>query len=85
MATLPGRRICVGGHHSGVSEVPVQSLLAQHCDKRGQQRHQKTRVQKVQGCDDLCRGTTPDWRGSCRVFVWGNGSVEAEEDRSEVG
>ena len=34
----------------------VRPLLAQHRDKRGQQRHQQGRIQKVQGCDDLCGG-----------------------------
>ena len=65
-------------------EVPAQPLLAQHRDKCGQQRHEQTCIQKVRGCDDFCGGAIPH-RGSSGVFVRNNGSVEAEEDRSEVG
>ena len=67
-----------------MSDVSVQPLLTQHCDKRGQERHQKTRVQEVGGRDNLWRGTTPR-RGTRGDFIWRDGSVEAEENRSEVG
>ena len=65
-------------------KVSVQPLLAQHRDECGQQRHQQARVQEVGGCDDFLGRSTPD-RGSGGILVRGNGSVEVEEDRSEVG
>ena len=64
-------------------DVSVQPLLAQHRDKRGQQRHQQTCIQEVRGRDDLLGWATPR-RRSGGVFVGSNGSVEAEENRSEV-
>ena len=67
-----------------MSEGPVQPLLAQHCDKRGQQRHQKACVQEIRGRDNLCRGAIPRWR-TRRDFVWSNGSVEVEENGPKVG
>ena len=67
---------------ASVSEVATQPLFAQHPDKCGQQRYQKTRVKKVYGCDDLGGGTIPHWEDN--VLARGKGSVEGKENRSEV-
>ena len=69
---------------TGVPKISVQPLFAQHRDKRSQQRPQQACVHEVRGCNDLLGRTTPHWR-SGGIFVGRDGSVEAEEDRSEVG
>ena len=71
---------------TGVPEVSIQPLFAQHCDKCSQQRHQQACIQEAGGCDDPLGRSTPCRRSASSGILVGrkNGSVETEEDGSEV-
>ena len=65
-----------------MSQVPVQPLLPQHCDERGQKRDQKARVQQASSNDDLARRVLLGGRNG-GGFVWDGGVVEGEKDCTE--
>ena len=63
-------------------QVPVEPLLAQHRDERGEQRDQETRVHEPSDGDDLGGGTSWDgWNGG--GFARDSRLVEGEEDCTE--
>ena len=64
-----------------IPEVPVEPLLAQHCDECSEQRDQETCVHQSGDSDDLTRRALGGWNGGC--FVWDGGLVEGEEDCAE--
>ena len=67
---------------TGMSQVPVEPLFAQHRDERGKQRDQEARVHQSSDSDDLAGGTFLNrWNsGSC---VRDNGLIEGEEECAE--
>ena len=67
---------------TGMSQVPVEPLFAQHRDERGEQRDQKARVHQSSDGDDLAGGTLLDeWNGG--GFVRDSRLIEGEEDCAE--
>ena len=67
---------------TGMSQVPVEPLFAQHRDERGKQRDQEARVHQSSDSDDLAGGTFLDgWNDG--GFVRDSRLVEGEEDCAE--
>jgi hypothetical protein len=63
-------------------QVPVEPLFAQHCDERGEQRDQETRVHQSGDRDDLGGGVfLGGWNGG--GFVRDSRLIEGEEDCAE--
>ena len=65
-----------------VPQVPIQPLLAQHGDERGEHGDQKTRVHETGDGNDLARRTFLNrWNGG--GLTGDGGLVESEEDCAE--
>ena len=67
-----------------MSQVPVQPLFSQHCNKRGEQRDKEACVHESGDGDDFVGWDFLDRRND-GSFVRNSGLVEGEEDRTEEG
>ena len=69
---------------AGIPQVPIQPLLSQHGDERGEQGDQKTCIHKTGDSDDLARWIVLNrWNGG--GLAGDGGLIESEENCAKEG